>query len=139
MRKVILKIKRRKSVNANVFITGSSGHGRMIRSFSEDVFDPKLVPNYVTKIWVIYNPKNDKKYFCYSDDYCRLTRRQLTANKQQANKKEPLEVIADRTRRYSGMSFLVKQNNIEQLLKNGDRIYVIDPEDEYMKYLNGRD
>lgn len=63
------------------------------------------------------------------DDYCRLTRRQLTANKQQAKKKEPLEVIADRTRRYSGMSFLVKQN-IEQLLKNGDRIYITDPDEE---------
>lgn len=65
------------------------------------------------------------------DDYCRLTRRQLTANKQQAKKKEPLEVIADRTRRYLGMSFLVKQNNIEQLLKNGDRIYITDPNEEY--------
>lgn len=53
------------------FVLGESGHGSMIRTFSEDVFNPKLVPNYVKNISVEYNPETGKKYFTYADDYGR--------------------------------------------------------------------
>lgn len=44
---------------------GSLGSSCMLRSFSEDVFDPKLVPSYIKEIKVsVYN---GKKYFSYRD------------------------------------------------------------------------
>lgn len=55
------------SVNNLVF--GRTGHGCMIRTFSEDVFNPKLVPPYVKNISVRYDSDKKKKYFTYVDDY----------------------------------------------------------------------
>lgn len=48
---------------------GQVGHGYMIRTFSEDIFNPKLVPNYVKNISVRYDSEKKKKYFTYVDDY----------------------------------------------------------------------
>lgn len=39
---------------------GQVGHGYMIRTFSEDIFNPKLVPNYVKNISVRYILKKRK-------------------------------------------------------------------------------
>lgn len=66
-------VKLHKDFRANSlgFALGELGHGSMIRTFSEDEFNPKLVPNYVKNISVEYNSETGKKYFTYADDYGR--------------------------------------------------------------------
>ncbi len=52
----------------NTITFGERGHGYAIRTFDEDIFNPKLVPPYVKNISVRYDSDTGKKYFTYSDD-----------------------------------------------------------------------
>jgi hypothetical protein len=58
----------KKSNNVNTLVLGRiSHHGSMIRRFSEDIFDPKLVPSYVKEITT--ERIDGKMYYSYVDNY----------------------------------------------------------------------
>lgn len=58
-----------KSINANTLVLGTSHHGSIIRRFSEDIFDPKLVPSYVKEVTT--EQIDGKMYYSYVDNYGR--------------------------------------------------------------------
>lgn len=66
-----MKLNTKRKENLNMLSDCATGFSFNIRTFSEDTFNPKLVPNYVTNISVFYNDKDNKKYFQYCDDYGR--------------------------------------------------------------------
>lgn len=66
-----INTKRTRKENLNMLPDYAAGFNFHIRTFSEDIFNPKLVPSYVTNISVFYNDEDNKKYFQYRDDYGR--------------------------------------------------------------------
>ena len=58
-----------KPSNVNTLVLGTSHRGSKIRRFSEDIFDPKLVPSYVKEVTT--KRVDGKMYYSYVDNYGR--------------------------------------------------------------------